>query len=344
MSVLESEATPARVRELVRRGALPTEQLDAALALVQGPVDARGVVRGALLFAGVTWLVAAAAYFIAAHWEGLSASLRLLLAAVVLVAVAALGAHLGPTTRGGRAATTMAALLVGPLLALLGQTYQTGVDPWQLFFGWTALALPFAVASSATAAWVVLVALAHVTVVLWLQQERGVVLDGALTTWLALASALVDVLGVFVVERVGARRATRGDDAGRPGRTERTGPRLALALLGASLVWADVAVLDFGSGWWLCLLASVGASAGLRAAYRGARHDLFALAVAGGNLVVLALCLTGYVLFEYANLDLFGLLLLGVVTLGLVYRLTVWLREQARTGTLATTHDAGGAQ
>ena len=47
----------------------------------------------------------------------------------------------------------LAVLFTGALLALFGQTYQTGADLHELFFTWAALALPFALAAVSGAVW-----------------------------------------------------------------------------------------------------------------------------------------------------------------------------------------------
>ena len=46
----------------------------------------------------------------------------------------------------GKAALLAAALLTGGLLALIGQTYQTGADTFELFATWAALILPWVLA------------------------------------------------------------------------------------------------------------------------------------------------------------------------------------------------------
>ena len=45
---------------------------------------------------------------------------------------------------------TIAVLSVGALMALFGQTYQTGADPWQLFFNWAVVIIPFVLISRFT--------------------------------------------------------------------------------------------------------------------------------------------------------------------------------------------------
>ena len=57
----------------------------------------------------------------------------------------------------GRGAIFLAFIATGALLALFGQTYQTGADVYELFLTWALLGLPLAVAaqwSVASAAWV----------------------------------------------------------------------------------------------------------------------------------------------------------------------------------------------
>src|SRR4029453_13883348 len=63
----------------------------------------------------------------------------------------------------GRYALLMAFIATGALLALFGQTYQTGADVYELFLGWTLLGLPLVVAarwSVSSAAWVLVLNLA----------------------------------------------------------------------------------------------------------------------------------------------------------------------------------------
>ncbi len=63
-----------------------------------------------------------------------------------------------------------AAVLVGPLLGVYGQTYQTGADPWGLFAFWALLILPWVVVAHFTALWILTIALLDTALVLyWIQ-------------------------------------------------------------------------------------------------------------------------------------------------------------------------------
>lgn len=61
----------------------------------------------------------------------------------------------------------------GGILALLGQTFQTGADPWQLFAAWAIATLPFAIASRSDALWMPWSLVAMTAVQLWLHQTSG---------------------------------------------------------------------------------------------------------------------------------------------------------------------------
>lgn len=61
----------------------------------------------------------------------------------------------------------------GGLLALIGQTFQTGADPWTLFAAWAIATLPFAIASRSDAVWMPWSLVAMTGVQLWLHQTSG---------------------------------------------------------------------------------------------------------------------------------------------------------------------------
>jgi uncharacterized membrane protein len=58
-----------------------------------------------------------------------------------------------PPDRVGKLGLLAAFLLTGALLALFGQTYQTGADVYELFLAWAALGLPVVVLAGSSAAW-----------------------------------------------------------------------------------------------------------------------------------------------------------------------------------------------
>jgi uncharacterized membrane protein len=69
----------------------------------------------------------------------------------------------------GRLSLLLGAIFTGVLLALYGQTYQTGADPWQLFFNWSLLILPWVVISRFPVLWVLWLSLLNLSVILYYQ-------------------------------------------------------------------------------------------------------------------------------------------------------------------------------
>jgi uncharacterized membrane protein len=117
--------------------------------------------------AGIAAAGAGVIFFVAANWQdyGVLGRFVLLQAAVVACVVAA---WLRPPPHAiGNGALVMATLLTGGLLALFGQSYQTGADVFELFFAWAALTLPFAFAAQSGAVWAVWWIVANVGLALY---------------------------------------------------------------------------------------------------------------------------------------------------------------------------------
>lgn len=116
-----------------------------------------GMVAALLLGAGLI-------FWIAANWQDQSRQFKLyLIQGVLLVSMA--GAIVWP--RGRNALLLLATLALGGLLAFIGQTYQTGADPWQLFAVWAALALLWVVAARSDGLWAVWVLIVGTGIALW---------------------------------------------------------------------------------------------------------------------------------------------------------------------------------
>jgi len=123
----------------------------------------RRALRGACVVAGVISLGLGLVFFIAANWSAMGVGARLLLVQAVLVVAAAAALWRPPPSGTGRGALLLAFVSAGALLALFGQTFQTGADVYELFVAWALLGLPFVLAgrwSAISAAWLLVVNLA----------------------------------------------------------------------------------------------------------------------------------------------------------------------------------------
>lgn len=97
--------------------------------------------------------VAGVVCVVAANWASIGRWGRFALGQAAPVAVVALALWRGLDTLAGKILLTVACGLIGPLLALFGQTYQTGADVDALFRAWALLALPWTLASCFAPAW-----------------------------------------------------------------------------------------------------------------------------------------------------------------------------------------------
>lgn len=171
-------------------GAPPTPVLPAWLP------RAAGIVGAALL--GFAAILA-----IASQWGTVTPLQRIVLAMLALVA--AMAASLA--WRRARVPLAVFSLLgIGGLFALIGQTYPSGADPWQLFALWAVLALPLALATRHEAVWAPWSLVAMTGVSLWLAthtERHGAATGAVLLSW-TLALAIVAGLSAAARRWTGA--------------------------------------------------------------------------------------------------------------------------------------------
>ena len=150
------------------QGLLGREQLDQALTPERPQPAARhwlAALDKVLVFYGCLLLALGVLFFFAFNWEELHRFGKLGLAVAVLSGFAGIALLLPRESVAGRATLLGAALATGGLLALVGQTYQTGVDIWQLFAAWAVLSLPWALLSRSAACWGLVWLLANLVLV-----------------------------------------------------------------------------------------------------------------------------------------------------------------------------------
>ncbi|MFT7412978.1 MAG: putative membrane protein [Paraglaciecola sp.] len=106
-------------------------------------------------------------YFLAHNWSqiGRFAKFALVETALVLSILVYLKTQISSMSRN--AALTFSTILLGALMALFGQTYQTGADPWQLFFNWALLMTPWALISRFTTIWLLWLGLLNLSIMLY---------------------------------------------------------------------------------------------------------------------------------------------------------------------------------
>ena len=240
MNRTELDAFAARHR-------LPAEAVAAALALTRNrPARDDWRTFGVRLLngLGILGLAAGAIFFVAANWQDYGVFGRFAILEAALLASVGTALWLPPPARTGQSALMLATLLTGALLALFGQSYQTGADVHELFFGWAALALPFVLAAQSGAVWAAWLCVANIGLVLYFGMLGGFGRDLWFEAWWrgpgaheSIASMLV-ALADFALAGLGLLAART--------RFAPATPRWLLRFAGT---------LAFGFGAWACLLA-----------------------------------------------------------------------------------------
>lgn len=273
-----------------------------------------------LLWLGAVMVAAAAIFFLAYNWNDLGRYAKFALAQGLVLAALALVWWRGLESGAGKAALVAGALFVGALLALIGQTYQTGADTFELFVVWAAAILPWALIARLPALWVLWLALVNLAVVLYFQAFRGllgVLFGPERQLWLLFG---LNTLALAAWEGLAL--------AGLAWLRERWALRL-LATASGALVTA-LAVIDifskndFGLGGpvWLIWLAAA------YAVYRRRIKDVYVLAGGVLSAVVVVAAILGRALSE-VRLDAGALLLIGLVVIGMSAAGGIWLKNVA---------------
>lgn len=309
---------------LIEQGAIPPDKTDEALAAAGIVPDAgawKTFIDHLLLWLGGLALACAAVFFVAYNWSELGRMGKFgLVEGLIVLAVAAYW-KLGDRAVSGKVALLAATILLGVLLALFGQTYQTGADPWQLFCNWALLMLPWAIVGRFPAIWVVWIVLVNLAIVMYHQAFRGVFgfivgsEDGML--WLtfafnALALAAWEILSKpwpWLAERWAVRLLAVGGGV----------PLTWLVIYG--IVDQENGLVFAGAAWvaWMAVMVFV---------YRRKRPDLFMLAGCCLSAIVVLVTFLGRHLLESGGAG--GFLVLALAVIGLGAGAAVWLRNVHR--------------
>lgn len=327
---LDGPASPEVLRALRDSGAIDGPRFGAALSRALAPPTAdawRRFLSVALACLGAVQLLAGVIFFFAFNWQDLTRFHKLGLLELTIVMCAGAGLSRAPAALSGRLLTTSAAVLVGPLLAVFGQTYQTGADAWQLFALWAGLVIPWSLGAAWAAGWCVQIALIDGAAVLYWDQmlPRQATWHGDL--FLLLAS--VHLLG-FAALQVPRLRAGTWQAAW-----------LDRALAATAVGWLSVpAVLLIGDGlsrgavpWRLIgLVALTGVVGWTWWRHRRVRADLYLLTSAVGATCLVLGTAVGRLLFDALRVDEAGFFFMGIFIIGEVAVAAWFLRREASRG------------
>lgn len=318
-----------RLDAFVEQHALSQEAVAAVFELTGAQPAKAEIERFAarlLLVAGVLSLGAGLVFFIAANWSAFAVLGRFALVEAAFAAAIAAALWRPPPLAIGRGALLLAFVATGALLALFGQTYQTGADVYELFLSWAAVGLVIVIAGQWSVTWAAWALVLNVALLLfsgW-RPESGwlfaLFFGWSLHPGDVMAVAMLIDLGLW-----GAALAARGT------RASSVAPRwLARFVLACAVGFGTaagiVAMLDDEASAWSGLLVAA-VLAGLAVHSLRRRDDLFPLALVAASGIVL----TTVALGRYSGLD--ELALFFVLALWLIVSSTLcghWLMKAVR--------------
>jgi len=277
------------------------------------------------LWLAVVLLCAAVIMFFAYNWQAMGRYAKFGLVEALFVVAVLAAWRFGPDRIAGQAALLGAAILVGALLALIGQVYQTGADPWELFAVWAIAILPWVAMLRFAPLWLFWLALVNLAAILYHQAFGGLI--GVLfgterLLWVLLVLNTVALAAWEVL-------AMRGIEWLQP----RWAPRvLATASGGLATALALWAVFEFRSVGFAGALAYGVWVGGAYAFYRYRMRDLFVLAGGVLSTIIVVASVLSKQLLDRSGAEAGAFLLIGLVVIGMSAAGAFWLRRVAREG------------
>lgn len=187
----------SQVYEWLEQGHITSTQANDLFRQLSVPPNAvrwRSLLAQLLQWAGALSFACGVIFFFAFNWQSLErmSKFALIEAALLISLVSFIWLYYRSASKRlvdpaqslfgatlANAALLVVSLLVGGLLALVGQTYQTGADPWQLFAIWALAILPFAWVAGFDGLWLLLVGLVNLSLGLyvdttsnWLDEQQ----------------------------------------------------------------------------------------------------------------------------------------------------------------------------
>lgn len=287
--------------------------------------DWRNFLDRLALWFGAVFMAVGVVFFFAYNWQEMGRYTKFGLVELCLISAVGISWKFGLDRLAGQAALLSATILVGALLALVGQSYQTGADPWQLFAVWALLVIPWVAIGRFGALLLFWVGLVNIALLLYFQTfPRFFGLIGLLfsTENLLWAFFVFNTL-VLCLWQLAAQCHV-------PWLQERWPLRILVVasggLITALAVWAIFEFRSFsiynllGYGLWL---------AAAYCTYRRKILDIFVLAGGVLSVVIVVTAALAKPLLSHGD-SAAGLLTIGLIIIGLSAAGGYWLKSLAK--------------
>lgn len=173
---IDAATTRENIHRLARDGILSVEALERALKITNHLPDRKRwgwFLDTVLLILGAGALVSGIFFFFAFNWAGMHRYIKFGLLDAAIFAAVGVAFWQGLERLSGKIALGVAGLLVGGLLAVYGQVYQTGADSYQLFLYWALIIIGWVWISKFTPMWVGWILLINISLMTYWRQIIG---------------------------------------------------------------------------------------------------------------------------------------------------------------------------
>jgi uncharacterized membrane protein len=167
---LDIPATRHHLYVLAQANHLTPAALEYALRMIGALPNAyawRRFIDQALLLLGTALLSAGVIFFFAYNWANMSYFAKFGLLEVGVLTLVSFVAWRGLDNLSGKTTLLAASLLLGVLLAVYGQAYQTGADAFTLFLSWALLIVPWVLLGAFASLWLLLWGLFNLSLILY---------------------------------------------------------------------------------------------------------------------------------------------------------------------------------
>ena len=287
-----------------------------AAHMLPAPAQWRIFLGQLALWLGMIALATAVIFFFAFNWQDIGRLAKFGLVEGLIVVSLLVYWWLDIDSMPAKALLTFLSLLVGALLALAGQIYQTGADTYELFAYWALLILPWVLASRFIPLWLILLSLLNLAVIQYFSLGR----QDELVLW---GPFLLNALGLIAWEAAHRfRMAWVADDW--PPRV------IAVASAAAATCLIMWAIFDGkGASGALAALAYVAWIAGIYAWYRRVRPDLLMLAAGMLSVIIAVAAFLSERMFSSGS-EGSAFLFIGIIVIAMSAGGAMWLRAIAK--------------
>lgn len=311
----------SQIISLIQQGNIPAEKIDYTLILTgirPSAISWRLFIGQLLLWLGGLSLTFAVIFFIAYNWGDLGRFTKFGMVQVLIVLATVVYWKLGTEKPAAKLSLVMACIFLGVLLALYGQTYQTGADTWQLFFSWAVLMLPWAILGRFAVIWILWLTLLNIATLLYYQTFKSfawLMLDSEIELiWLFFGINTCSLLIWELIAKFQTWLSTNWAE------------RLLATASGVSITWIAIhSIFSRGDTNFVGTLVWIVWLVSLYFYYRKIKPDLFMLAGICTSTITIVITFLTYKLLDDGNPG--GFLFIALLLIGMGTATTFWLRN-----------------